>query len=63
MDVIIGQGAVIGEDTPLAEREATVVGSYNQIPQGLHIGSGCVLYPHLGAEKLSREITSWEVVR
>jgi len=63
VDVLIGQGAVIGEETPLAEREASVIGSNNQIPQGLRIGSGCVLYPHLGAEKLSREITSWEVVR
>lgn len=73
VNVTVGEGVQIGSPgAPAAaavspgngQSGVTVLGWNNQIPAGMRIGSGCTLYPDLGAEKMAREtIADGEVVR
>ncbi len=63
VNVMVGDGVHIGEEGPAEDKEATVVGWNNCIPDGTIIGSDCTLYPNLKPEKLARTIKSGEIVR
>ena len=63
VNVTIGNGAIIGEKGPAEDKEVTVIGWNNFIPDKTIIGSDCTLYPTLSMEKLLREIRSGEIVR
>jgi len=63
VNVTIRRGCRIGEPGDLDQKEVTVVGWNNMIPENTVVGSDCTLYPSLKPEKLSREIKSGEIVR
>ncbi len=63
VNVTMGRGARVGREEDAKGREVTVVGWNNFIPENTVIGSDCVLYPALKADKLSREIKNGEIVR
>lgn len=63
VNVTVGNEVKIGEPGPAADKEVTVLGWNNFIPDKTVIGSDCTIYPVLGAEKFMREIKSGEVVR
>jgi glucose-1-phosphate adenylyltransferase len=59
----IGRGVHIGEEGPVADKEVTVLGWNNYIPDGTVIGSDCTIYPALKPEKIARIIKTGEIVR
>ena len=63
VNVTIGNEVSIGLPGPARNKEVTVVGWNNFIPDKTVIGSDCTLYPSLGADKLLREIKTGEIVR
>ena len=63
VNVKVGAGARIGAEGGPGDKEVTVLGWNNSIPDGLTIGSGCTLHPNLRPERLLAEIKSGEVVR
>ena len=63
VNVVVGDGARIGRLEGAAEREVTVLGADNHIPEGQVIGSGCTLHPSLLPGTMVREIKDGEVVR
>jgi glucose-1-phosphate adenylyltransferase len=63
VNVTIGRHARIGEPGPVDDREVTVVGWKNVIPEGRVIGSDCTLYPALRSERLDRDIRTGEVIK
>ena len=58
-----GAEAMVGEEGPAADHEATVLGWNNHIPAGTVIGSDCTIYPHLRPEKFDRAIKNGEIIR
>ena len=63
VNVTVGDEVRIGDEGDGAEKEATVLGWNNLIPDQTVIGSDCTLYPTLSPEKLARTIRSGEIVR
>lgn len=63
VNVTVGDEVRIGTDEELADREATVIGWNNLIPDQTVIGSDCTIYPTLSPEKLARFIRDGEIVR
>lgn len=63
VNVTIGRNARIGDPGPCDEREVTVIGWKNTIPDGRVIGSDCTLYPALKPERLCRDIMAGEVMK
>lgn len=63
VNVTIGNEVSIGLPGPARNKEVTVVGWNNFIPDKTVIGSDCTLYPALSADKLLREIKAGEIVR
>ena len=63
VNVTIRRDCRIGEPGDLDQKEVTVIGWNNIIPENTVVGSDCTLYPALKTEKLSREIKSGEIVR
>ena len=63
VNVTVGNGVVIGESVSVANKEVTVLGWNNFIPDNTVIGSDCTVYPTLSPEKFSRKIKTGEMVR
>lgn len=63
VNVTIGNEVGIGLPGPATDKEVTVLGWNNFIPDKAVIGSDCTIYPALTADKLLREIKSGEIVR
>ena len=63
VNVTIGDEVRIGDEGPATDKEASVLGWNNFIPDQTVIGSDCTLYPTLKPEKLNRIIRSGEIVR
>ncbi len=62
VNVTMRRGVRIGEENS-DDKEVTVVGWNNFLPENTIIGSDCTIYPSLKPEKLSREIKNGEIVR
>jgi len=64
VNVTFGSGVQVGEPGPwpMADK-VTVIGWNNHLPDGMVIGSGCTLHPHLRPEDLSMKIGNGEVCR
>jgi len=63
VNVTIGNEVSIGAAGPARDKEVTVLGWNNFIPDRALIGSDCTIYPALSADKLLREIKAGEIVR
>ena len=63
VNVVFGNGTLVGGDGPSEDQEASVIGWNNRIPANSVIGSDCTLYPGLKPEKFTREIKTGEIVR
>lgn len=63
VNVTIGNDVRIGHAGRPEDKEVTVIGWNNFIPDNTVIGSDCTLYPALTADKLMREIRAGEIVR
>jgi glucose-1-phosphate adenylyltransferase len=63
VNVTIGNEVSIGAAGPATNKEVTVLGWNNFIPDKTMIGSDCTIYPSLSADKLLREIKAGEIVR
>jgi glucose-1-phosphate adenylyltransferase len=63
VNTVIGGRVEIGGSAPVSDKEATVVGWNNHIPDGTIIGSGCTLYPELPSEQWRSHIADGEVIR
>lgn len=63
VNTVIGGRVEIGGSAPVRDKEATVVGWNNHIPDGTIIGSGCTLYPELPSEQWWSHIADGEVIR
>jgi len=63
VNVTIGNEVSIGALGPAGNKEVTVLGWNNFIPDKTVIGSDCTIYPSLSADKLLREIKAGEIVR
>jgi glucose-1-phosphate adenylyltransferase len=63
VNVTIGNEVGIGAPGPARDKEVTVLGWNNFIPDKTVIGSDCTIYPALSADKLLREIKAGEIVR
>jgi glucose-1-phosphate adenylyltransferase len=63
VNVVYGAGSRVGEEGDVLDKNTTVIGWNNHLPDGMVIGSGCTLYPDLQSEKMVAEIATGEVVR
>lgn len=63
VNVSIGNEARIGDAGPAPDKEVTVLGWNNRIPDKTVIGSDCTLYPDLSQDKFLRQIRAGEIVR
>jgi glucose-1-phosphate adenylyltransferase len=63
VNVAIGARVRIGDEGPLDEKEVTVVGWNNHLPDGMLIGSGCTLYPALKPGEMVPVLKTGEVLR
>ncbi len=63
VNVTFGREVRVGQDGPLAEKEVSVIGWNNFLPDNMIIGSDCTLYPALNPEKMRPELKSGEVLR
>lgn len=63
VNVVFGAGSRVGSADSGGDKEVTVVGWNNNLPEGMAVGSGCTLYPQLTPEKMLTEIKNGEVVR
>ena len=59
----IGSSCIVGGGSGTDYKEATVLGWNNQVPPGTVIGSDCIIYPNLNAEKFSKEIEDGDTIR
>jgi glucose-1-phosphate adenylyltransferase len=59
----IAPGVRIGEGGPATEKEVTVLGWNNFIPESTVIGSDCTIYPALKPGKIANQVKSGEIVR
>ncbi|MDH3359281.1 MAG: sugar phosphate nucleotidyltransferase [Desulfobulbaceae bacterium] len=63
VNVTVGDEVRIGEENDGDEKDVTVVGWNNLVPDQTVIGSDCTIYPTLTAEKFAHAIRSGEIVR